>query len=400
MNIGYAYWGFLMDEKYNKFGEKITSPDGNAFYSWSIINSLQEIGHKVYQMMPNRDKYGEDRLAGNFIGMGFSKCTSNNNPRIKAYKKMVKNLYDLVVEWKDVTKKDLFKIWDNNKIDRLDAILLEWRMEIPGRNTQNAKFECVEWQPDLFIQECIIDYCAKNAIKLIIFDLDYKLTFEQVDDLHRRCIDYFILELGHKWETKYANVNAMHIEIPFDFRYIDNFYVDEPGEFQNLVYVGNRYERDWCIDKYIPTEMYGVNIYGNWLESGRDSKKRWPSIAFHKRINTSEMRNAYGKSVCTILLAKEEYLKYGFMTARIIESVFYGTLPLFISEYGEETIKKYAGRFAEDLTVYDKSSVIDRVMYYKYNAGERKAVIGYLREHLKFMDSSLFAETLEGVIRL
>lgn len=395
MNIGYAYWGFLADEKYNKFGEKITAPDGNAFYSWSIINSLQEMGNTVVQMMPNRDKPCREHL--DFNGMGFM-LNQFDNPRLNAYKNMVKNLYDLVVDWKDVTEEMLFDIWNSNKINRLDAILLEWRMEIPGRNTQNAKFECVEWQPDLFIQNCIIDYCSKYGIKLVIFDLDYKLTYEHVLEFRKKHIDYFIFELGYKWENNYCDVNAMHIEVPFDFRYIDNYSICEPNEYKNLVYVGNRYERDRCIDQYIPTEMYGVNLYGNWLEGGRDSKKRWPTINFHGRINALDMRIAYKDSVCTILLAKDEYLKHGFMTVRVIESIYYGTLPLIIGEYGEDVIRKYMGRFADDLVIFDKRSVIDRVMYYKYNKEERKAIINYLREHLSFMDSSIFVKTLVEVI--
>ena len=39
-------------------------------------------------------------------------------------------------------------------------------------------------------------------------------------------------------------------------------------------------------------------------------------------------------------------------------------------------------------------------MYYKYHQGEKKAIIQYLREHLQFMDSNIFAQTLEEVIML
>ena len=335
MNIGYAYWGFLADEKYDKDGNKITSPDGNAFYSWSIINTLQKRGNTIWQMMPNRDKpieFKGESILSHFRGMGFGMYDMYNNPRYNAYMNMKKFLYDYVDDWKKVSKEQLFDIWDGNKLYNLSAILLEWRMEIPGRNLQSDRFEKVDWQPDLFIQECIIDYCSKWGIKLIIFDLDYKLTYEHLMRLKKKHIDLVILELGHKWETEYYEIPAMHIEIPFDFNYINNFGIADTQNYENLVYVGNRYERDWCIDKYIPTEVSGIKIYGNWLEGNRDSKTRWPNINFQKRINAKDMAGAYGLSTCTILLAKEEYLKYGFMTVRVIESIYYGTLPLFICE--------------------------------------------------------------------
>lgn len=403
MKMGYAYWGFLADKKFDKNGKIVTSPDGNAFYSWCIINSFQSKGYKVFQMMPNRDKIiekkvGKDGVYIYFNDMGFENKT---NPRYNSYLNMKKDMYDGISDWRNVTEDLLFEIWDANKVYELDLILLEWRMEIPGRNTEDYRTN-ENWQPDLFIQKCIIDYCRKHQnIKLVIFDLDYKLT---EDDLYKYNIisetNYTIIELGYKW-LKRNGINGYHVEIPFDFYYINNYKITyDCLDAENLVYVGNRYERDWCIDKYIPTELKGVAIYGNWLDGGRDSKERWPSIDFRPRINVEDMRYVYNNSVCTILFAKDEYLEHGFMTARIIESIFYGTLPLFIKEYGIHIIKKYAGEYARDLVVSDKSDVIEKVMYYKHNPELRKAVINYLRSHLKFMDSNKFVSDLEGILKI
>jgi hypothetical protein len=402
---GYAYWGFLGDEKRDLKGNKLSTPDGNAFYSWSIINSLQEDGYEVYQMMPNRDAYCNRLLnrADNFKLMGFESYDELNNPRYRAYVNMYKNMYSGINSYKNVTQAELFHIWDVERISELDFILLEWRMEIPGRNTLDCKHED-GWQPDLFIQDNIIKYCAKNNIKLVIFDLDYKLTEEHINTIKRMGVNLYVIELGHKWEKKYEDKNNgkrfRHVEIPFDFRYIDNYNVISSHNcLENLVYVGNRYERDWCVDKYIPTEMNNVILYGNWLEGGRDSKERWPLIEFGERIGIDKMKFVYNNSVCTILFAKQEYTEYGFMTVRVIESLYYGTVPLFIEEYGKEIIQRYAGPYAYLLTVGSKKDVIDRVMYFKYNDNIRKEVIKNLRWRLRFMDSSLFVSELEEIIK-
>ena len=177
------------------------------------------------------------------------------------------------------------------------------------------------------------------------------------------------------------------------------FWAREFSTQNNLVYVGNRYERDWCIDKYIPTELSGVVLYGNWLEGGRDSQERWPNINFGPRLQTKEMPLVYGTSMCTILLAKDEYLKHKFMTARIIESIFYGCVPLFIEEYGEDCIKKYAGEYSQDLTVSSKSDIIEISQYLKYNDEYRVSCIEYLRDRLKFMDVSNFVNTIYEVVK-
>lgn len=162
-----------------------------------------------------------------------------------------------------------------------------------------------------------------------------------------------------------------------------------------MVYVGNRYERDWCIDKYIPNcKGRRITVYGNWNEGDRDSETRWPGIHFGKRIQTSDMRFVYSNSLVTILLAKKEYCKYSFMTARIIEAIFYGTVPLFIAEYGTDTIKEYAGRYAPLLTVYNSNEVLQRIDYFRNNLKERYTIIEYLRRRLRFMDVKNFTKIL------
>ena len=188
----------------------------------------------------------------------------------------------------------------------------------------------------------------------------------------------------------------MTVQIPFDFTYINEFDVKMDGFTADAIYIGNRYERDWCIDKYLPN---GTVVHGNWLEPGHgDPQNEWPHLNFRKRLSASEIMKPYNEAVTTVLLAKREYCEMGFMTARIQEAVFYGTVPLFIQEYGSNTIYTYAGKYANLLTVYNKEDVQRRIDEFKRDPQLRKEIIMYLRKHLRFMDSKFFVNDINELI--
>lgn len=400
MKIGYSFWGYLGDTKFDLSGNVVSTPDGNAFYSWSIINKLLEEGHQVYSIMPDRDYSAFCYYTTNGKHLFDSWCTEQ---RKTAYFKMC-NIWDNNKFVCSHNYKFIFdKVRENKlynclekELDKLDIVLHEWRMPIDGRNINVSDDDYIRYQPDLDIQNCILKYFNEHPEKkLIIFDLDYKLDVNELNKPISYGNNIYVFELGYKLSSKYSN--AYHVEIPFDFRYINEFDLTRDGTpYINLVYVGNRYERDWCIDKYIPTEINGVKVYGNWCESGRDSKERWPNINFGNRVQTADMDSIYGNSKATILLAKKEYLENSFMTARILEAIFYGSVPLFIEEYGKETIEKYAGKLAPYLTVKNKADVIDLV----YALEDDKLRIGsieYLRKHLEFMDVKNFVNKIYEV---
>ena len=384
MKVGYSYWGFLGDMKFGDDGMLASTPDGNAFYSWSIISELQKRGHDVYQMMPDRDFNGSKILGNDILFQSWAK-----DKRKSAYENMVKTF-----NTKDVNKLDelsIFAGWDEKHCGDIDIVLHEWRMEIPGRNTEDARMSSNNWQPDLLFQNCLIDYCIKHSIKMVIFDLDYKLTEKHVNELIDRGLDFNVFELGNKWLGKSW---AKKVYIPFDFKSIYEF---KPRCFvsDKLVYVGNRYERDWCIDKYIPTDLDGVAVYGNWYEGGRDSKTRWPEIDFRHRLQTCEMHDVYSNSASTILLAKHDYCEFEFMTARIIEALFYCSVPLFIEEYGDKLIEKFAGGAAKFLTVRSVNDVKKKSSELFADYTMRCTIINSMREQVKkFMDVRFFVDEL------
>ena len=394
MRIGYSYWGFLGDRKYDDEGNILSTPDGNAFYSWSIINKFIEDGHQVIGIMPDRDEPGF-RFEG--VNLFSSWCkTSRSNAYMSMNHLEYGDFFD--IENRDILSKDAIKaLWDMYHVNEFDVIIHEWRMPIIGRNTSVDK-DSENWQPDLFIQDALIEYCRSNNVKLIIFDLDYKISRDVVEDFVYATNNIYIFELGKKWSSLAYETDGRcrKVYIPFDFRFMNLFKLKSKFT-DDIVYIGNRYERDWCIDKYLK-DVPGVKVFGNWLEGQRHSEKEWPTINFGKRLQTSDMHDAYSNSATTILLAKREYCENGFMTARILEAIFYGCVPLFIEEYGEDIISLYAGCFADELTVRNSEDVIKKTKRFKEDVSFRNKVIDYLRVYLTFMDVSCFTRNVYNVI--
>lgn len=397
MRIGYSYWGFLGDRKYDDNGNLLSTPDGNAFYSWSIINKFIEDDHEVLGIMPDRDEPGF-RLEGMNLFSSWCKFS-----RSSAYMHMNHveyfDLFDKLSRGTSVEtlEDEIMSLWDDYNLNNFDVIIHEWRMPIPGRNTKKDIYN-ENWQPDLFIQDILIRYCIKNNIKLIIFDLDYKIPRDLVEYFVYETKNIYIFELGNKWKEIAYEIDGRcrRVFIPFDFRFM-NLFKPKKTFTDDIVYIGNRYERDWCIDKYLKN-VPGVKVFGNWLEGNRHSEKEWPTINFGRRLQTSDMYEAYSNSATTILLAKKEYCENGFMTARILEAIFYGCVPLFIEEYGEDVIDMYAGCFADELVVRSSDDVIKKSKRFKEDVSYRNQIIDYLRTYLSFMDVRSFTRNVYNVI--
>lgn len=364
--VGYFYWGYLGDKKFNSEGQEVSTPDGNAFYSWSIIKALQDSGREVY-LYSDRDSVGVEKMQ-----MDLFKSFAQR-ARYDAYT-------DCVTQCTNVES-------------ILDFVIVEWRWLIPGRNDkQTKKTNPAGYQPDLEMMENIITTCNTYDIPVVVFDLDYKLTEE---DIKKYNIKY-VIELGNKWSNSLL-VKSAKVQIPFDFTYINEFDVKMSDFTADMIYIGNRYERDWCIDKYLPN---GTVVHGNWLEPGHgDPENEWPHLIFRKRVNASEIMKPYNEAVATALLAKKDYCEMGFMTARIQEAVFYGTVPFFIEEYGDAVIKEYAGKYSDFLTVRSKEDVQEKVDILKDNPEFRKEIIMYMRKHLRFMDSKFFVNDVIELLK-
>ena len=383
---GYSYWGFLGDYKFDEDKDLVSTPDGNAFYSSSIIHSLQEAEYEVIQVMPDRDMPGYDSMRD------FLFSSWGTMMRSVAYRKMTKNYIMREPSW---TVSDyfneLYEFWDGNGLQDAKFILHEYRFCIEGRNDP-ASFQCGEYgfQPDYMIQLALFNYCIKHGVFVYIFDLDYKLDEATLDKLKANGLKFKVVELGNKWAQR--GNEALQVQIPFDWDVmlaeadINSVF----SKTKSICYVGNRYERDETVYKYLDP-IGNVDIYGKWLYGDVD----FSGLVFHGRVHVPQMKEAYRTHMATLLMAKQEYYDHEFMTARILEAVFYGCVPFFAEEYGDDVIHKYAGMFSNLLKVRSAEELMTKTRILEEDRELAYRVLCYLVSHLGFMTSDKFVQTLK-----
>ena len=99
--------------------------------------------------------------------------------------------------------------------------------------------------------------------------------------------------------------------------------------------------------------------------------------------------------MATLLMAKQEYYDHEFMTARILEAVFYGCIPFFAEEYGDDVIYKYAGIFGNLLKVRSAEELMTKTRVFEEDRELAYRVLCHLVSRLDFMSSDKFVEILE-----
>ena len=109
------------------------------------------------------------------------------------------------------------------------------------------------------------------------------------------------------------------------------------------------------------------------------------------------MYDVYSKAAVTPLLAKEEYCKYSFMTARLIEAVFYGCVPLLIEEF-ELPFKFLEHDLVDILTIHSKEELVEKAKYYMEHPDERKEIIRILRNELRIFDAKYFVKDFMNML--
>jgi hypothetical protein len=372
MRIGFSSWGFLSDYKLDKNLNTLSTPDGTATYLWSIIWEMQQRNYQVYAMQQDRDFYTWRSMKKNAF------AAFSQEKRLFAYEGI------------------LHTQGSSQMLPELDILLLEWRFPIDGRNckideNKNLNYDPYIHQPDLFRQIELLQHYKQTNTKIIIWDLDHKLT---IDDENRWQPDAIFETSVKPLRLRKERVRVEPPTIVSDLLQ----HTTSPSDVnKKLVYVGSRYERDDIIDEWIKpaSDVFPnqIEFYGNWLKTLDECKQRWPNIKFCDRITTSEFRKAYGDAVSCPLLAKKSYLESGFITPRPWEALLFGTIPVGLSSM--TGIEQYV---LPQFIAKDGQDMIDIIEYMsKLSESERNILRKKNVDQLEFVDAKFFVNKIEKV---
>lgn len=370
MRIGYLFRGFLGDVKAAPDGSELSTPDGNATYSWSIEHECERRGYKLIPLGPNLDAPAAGAL-GERLFESFS-----GRKRLLSYERM------LVRGWTRLS--DL-------KFPELDLVLVEWRWPIPGRNTPEDRGEA-GYQNDLERQTEVLRVYGERGTPIVVWDLDHKLTLE--DECHLEHWGARVIETATR--PRQQVLRRFRVEPPTVTSDLLQHDIDERRPSHLLGYVGSRYERDETIDEWIgsitPAGTHRAKFWGKW-EPVDEVRERWPGIAFAGRIGVRGFREAYSRSAAVPLLAKQSYYDCGFITPRPWEAVLFGSVPIGLA--GHLGIEQYVGRNV----ALNAGELQMRAQVIRNISPIRRRVVREEAAHmLSSMDVRNFVDVLEGLV--
>jgi hypothetical protein len=321
MKIGYSMWGFLSDGV-------VDTPDGSRSYRRPVADALIGAGHEVVFVQSNRD------------------------------------LTEAGVDLRDQYR------WESGLPD-LDALVLEWRWPLPGRNTTacgTPGHTC-----DLHRQRELLDlYTFQRALPTVAWDLDRRLP--GTDPL-RAQPNVMVAEYA-----LHPTPGAVTLPCPVPDHLLDTA---DPTELAHLtrdvslVYVGNQYDRDDAFERFFSPAARAVThrVAGKWPRTAP-----WPHVTFTGRCGFGEVADIHRQALTTLLLLPDRYAEVGHQTSRLFEAVTAGCLPLTPTD----TVCAEAFTPVE-LHVASAADVIDRIRWLRSIAGtaEHEALIGSCLLHLE-----------------
>jgi hypothetical protein len=168
---------------------------------------------------------------------------------------------------------------------------------------------------------------------------------------------------------------------------------------RKISYVGSRYERDDVIDKWIKPLSdkwpQKIEFWGNWTAEYNfaEVKAKWPNINYRDRITMKDFDKAYNGVAGCPLIAKQSYLDQGFVTARLWETLLFGTIPIGLGNHFG--IDEY---LPQDLIVTSAEELGNKIEWLsKMSIVEREGLSREIVDQISFMDVRNFLDKLEGV---
>lgn len=302
--IGYSMWGFLG-------AGVLDTPDGSRAYRRAFVDALATLGAEMVFLQRDRDRLE----AG--LDLRGSYC------------------------------------WDDG-LPPLDALILEWRWPLHGRNTTACETDghtC-----DLHRQAELMDHYPAAGVRTLVWDLDRQLPLaDPVRHQPNVTVGEYAL---------HRHPASAFVPCPVPDAAID---AADPQRLAarprplHLVYVGNQYDRDQHFDRYFApaAAVLTHQVAGKWTRT-----EQWPGLNFTGRAAFGDVAPLHHSSLATVLLMPDRYCAVGHMTSRWGEAVTAGCLPLLPSDVagGEHYVP-------DALVVDDGADVVDRVRWLASIAG-------------------------------
>lgn len=370
MRIGYLFRGYLADLKLAPNGDEVSSPDGNASYSWCIEHECNARRHHLIPLGEELDHYAASTIGQNaFIAFSQRK-------RAQSYQRM---------QYRGWSK------FSDRKFPELDLLLVEWRWPIPGRNTAADKGK-PGYQRDLERQTDVLRHYG-GRIPIVVWNLDHKLTRTDIDMWSAAGAGFRVIETSVE-----PTLGATRVHPPVVASELLQFPIDARRPKYLLGYIGSRYERDEVLDEWIrplvPKRMIKprVRFWGKW-EPREECLARWPGIMFSERIGIGGFRAAYSEVAAVPLLGKRSYFECGFVTPRIAEAVMFGSVPVGLAPH------KGIGEYVEKV-VASPRELLEHARWIKGISPSRREILREEAAHrLSHTDVRHFVDVLEAIAR-
>jgi len=241
----------------------------------------------------------------------------------------------------------MIDFWDindaSNDFPELDCLFVRWRWDLGLDNDKRVSY-----------QEKTLEHYLKTDTRIYIWDADCQMSQDDKALMIKHGVTLVDVAESALGATDVIN-------IPFSY----NICIDTAlgnvlqGSSSNsgdhldenflLSYVGNNYEREEYVEKYLKhvSDFFPkqVHLFGNWLKYNNGVKARFENISFHPKVNKSMLQWVYRHSIAVPLITKRKSFIDGRISPRLIEVLSAGSIPIGFKEF--KNYEKYFNFVAE-----------------------------------------------------